>query len=69
LSDLAAQTSRQYADIAVKLAGDLPRLAELRATMRNRMRGSPVMDAAAFARNVEAAYRDIWRSWCAGRAK
>jgi predicted O-linked N-acetylglucosamine transferase (SPINDLY family) len=69
LSDLVAQTSRQYVDIAVKLAADLPRLADLRAAMRPRMASSPLMDAAAFARNVEAAYRGIWRSWCAGRAK
>jgi protein O-GlcNAc transferase len=68
LSELVAQTPGEYVNIAVKLAGDLPRLAELRGSMRQRMENSPLMNAAAFARNVEAAYRDIWRSWCAGRA-
>ena len=37
LSDLVGQTPREYVDIAVKLAGDLPRLGELRRTMRERM--------------------------------
>ena len=64
LSRLIAQTPRQYEQIAVELAGDLPRLAELRAGMRDRMARSPLMDAAGFARNVEAAYRDMWRQWC-----
>jgi protein O-GlcNAc transferase len=69
LSELVAQTPGDYVDIAAKLAGDLPRLAELRATMRDRMANSPLMNGAGFARKVEAAYRDIWRSWCAGGAK
>ena len=69
LSELVAQTAGDYVDIAVKLAGDLPRLAELRGTMRDRMANSPLMNGAGFARKVEAAYRDIWRSWCAGGAK
>jgi len=66
LPELIAQTPQQYVQIATNLAGDLPRLAELRRTLRGRMQASPLMDAPRFARNVEAAYRQMWRNWCKG---
>ncbi|HMD53205.1 MAG TPA: tetratricopeptide repeat protein, partial [Phycisphaerae bacterium] len=64
LHEWIAQTPQEYVDIAVQSAGDLPRLAELRRTLRSRMQASPLMDAISLARNVEAAYRDMWRKWC-----
>ncbi|HMD53796.1 MAG TPA: hypothetical protein VKJ65_04520, partial [Phycisphaerae bacterium] len=64
LPELIAQTPEAYVEIAVKLAGDLPRLAELRKTLRDRMKNSPLMDAKRFARNVEDAYRRMWIKWC-----
>jgi predicted O-linked N-acetylglucosamine transferase (SPINDLY family) len=64
LTELAGRTPEQFVQIAVDLAGDLPRLSELRGGLRQRMEQSPLMDAAKFARNVEAAYRQIWRTWC-----
>jgi len=63
--ELAARSQDEYVRIATELAGDLPRLAHLRATLRQRMAQSPLMDAPRFARHVEAAYRQIWRQWCA----
>jgi predicted O-linked N-acetylglucosamine transferase (SPINDLY family) len=67
LKDLAAETPEQFVDLAARVAGDLPRLQELRRTLRERMSASPLMDAGRFARNVESAYRAMWRRWCAGR--
>ena len=64
LTELAAQTPEQFVRIAVELARDLPRLEELRSTLRQRMEQSPLMDAPRFARNIEAAYRQMWRTWC-----
>jgi predicted O-linked N-acetylglucosamine transferase (SPINDLY family) len=64
LPELVARTPEQYVQIATDLAKDLPRLAELRRTLRPRMQASPLMDAPRFARNVEAAYRQMWRNWC-----
>jgi predicted O-linked N-acetylglucosamine transferase (SPINDLY family) len=64
LPELVARDVDDYVRIAAQLAGDLPRLAELRATLRERMQKSPLMDASRFARNVEAAYRQMWRQWC-----
>ena len=66
LPELIADTPQQYMQIALNLAKDLPRLAELRRTLRPRMQASPLMDAPRFACNIEAAYRQMWRNWCAG---
>jgi predicted O-linked N-acetylglucosamine transferase (SPINDLY family) len=62
---MIAGSEEEYIAIAATLAADLPRLSDLRATLRERMRGSPLTDAPRFARNVEAAYRKMWRAWCA----
>ena len=64
LRELIASTPEEYTQVATRLAADHPRLAELRHTMRERMRSSPLMDAPGFARRVECAYRDMWRRWC-----
>jgi protein O-GlcNAc transferase len=66
LAALVADNHDRYMQIATELATDLPRLAAMRATMRERMRNSCLMDAPAFARNIEAAYRGMWEAWCAG---
>jgi len=65
LEEFAAHSEEDYVRIAVELAGDLPRLAELRSTLRKRMETSVLMDAPCFARNIEAAYRSMWERWCA----
>ena len=49
---------------AGKFAGDPALLTELRATLRRRTRESPLMDEPAFTRDLEAAYRSMWRRWC-----
>jgi protein O-GlcNAc transferase len=64
LSEFVASSEEDYVRIAAELAGNLPRLAELRAELRPRMQSSPLMDAPRFARNVEAAYRSMWHRWC-----
>lgn len=65
LGDLIAHSREQYVEIAAKLAGDVARRAQLRATLRARIAASPLMNAPQFARNVEQAYRQMWREWCA----
>jgi len=63
LTELAAHAPQDFVRIASELANDLPRLSELRSTLRQRMATSPLMDAPRFARNIEAAYRRIWKDW------
>jgi len=66
LPELIASSAEQYVQIAADLAQDLPRLSDLRKTLRGRMEASPLMNASRFARNIEALYREIWRRWCSG---
>jgi predicted O-linked N-acetylglucosamine transferase (SPINDLY family) len=54
-----------YAHRAVAAAADVGTLRGLRATLRSRMQASPLMDEPRFARDMEDAYRRVWRTWCA----
>jgi predicted O-linked N-acetylglucosamine transferase (SPINDLY family) len=67
LEELAAATPDDFVRLATDLAGDLPRLAALRAGHRERMLRSPLTDATGFARAIELAYQDMWRTWCCRR--
>jgi predicted O-linked N-acetylglucosamine transferase (SPINDLY family) len=69
LPELIAQDEAQYVQIAAKLANNLPRLIELRSTLRQRMEQSVLMDAPRFAKNMESAYRHAWSQWCSQRAQ
>jgi protein O-GlcNAc transferase len=64
LHDLITQTPEDYENAAVRLAADLPRLKELRATLRPRMQRSTLMNPSRFTRQLEEAYRGMWRQWC-----
>jgi predicted O-linked N-acetylglucosamine transferase (SPINDLY family) len=64
LPELVGDCDEAYVRIAVELAQDLPRLRDLRSTLRQRMERSPLMDGRLFAQNIEAAYREMWRRWC-----
>jgi predicted O-linked N-acetylglucosamine transferase (SPINDLY family) len=64
LSDLIAASADEFVQIATALASDVNRLGKIRATLRQRMKSSPLMNAAAFAQNIEAAYREMWRRYC-----
>jgi protein O-GlcNAc transferase len=64
LPELAATTPQQFVELAANLAADLPRLAELRRTLRDRTRASPLMQGERFAQDIESAYREIWLTYC-----
>jgi predicted O-linked N-acetylglucosamine transferase (SPINDLY family) len=64
LPELVAWNAEEFRRIAIQLAGDIPRLAELRRTLRARMETSVLMDAPRFACGIEGAYRAMWRRWC-----
>jgi predicted O-linked N-acetylglucosamine transferase (SPINDLY family) len=64
LTELIAENLQRYIQIAAELAADLPRLTRLRQNIRPQMQQSPLMNAPAFARDIEAAYRQMWNNFC-----
>ncbi|OAN54666.1 hypothetical protein A6A04_12130 [Paramagnetospirillum marisnigri] len=65
LPELSAATPRDYVRLVAELANDRERLAELRRSLRDRLRESPLLDGPGHARAVEKALRTIWRDACA----
>jgi len=66
--DFIARTRDEYVTLAVQWAGETGRLAAVRASLRERMRVSPLCDGERFTRNLEAALRGVWRRYCSGDA-
>ena len=66
MTELIARTPQDYVATAARLAGDLGRLAAIRARLRERMMNSVLSDAKRFTLNLEQAYRKMWASCCAG---
>jgi protein O-GlcNAc transferase len=64
LRELATDDPERFAVIAADLASNLPKLAQLRSELRERMQHSPLCDEANFARALESAYRQMWQLWC-----
>jgi protein O-GlcNAc transferase len=62
LAEFVATDPDQYVGTAALLASDIPRLAELRAGLRERLKASPLLDVSGFTRDLENAYRSMWRS-------
>ena len=65
LTELAVPDRAAYLRSAADLARDIDRLNGLRLGLRDRMRGSPLMNAPRFAKSFEAALRSMWRARCA----
>jgi predicted O-linked N-acetylglucosamine transferase (SPINDLY family) len=66
MPELVAASADGYVAVARGLAADLDALERLRASLRAKVAASPVCDGGTYARGIEAAYREMWRRWCAG---
>jgi protein O-GlcNAc transferase len=64
LTDLVANSVEEYVEIALALADNPERLDDLRRSLRPRLAASSLCDGPAFARKIEAAFRQMWRLWC-----
>ena len=62
-----ATSDEQYVQIAADLGENPEKLGEIRASLRARMCGSPLMQPEAFTRNLEEIYRQVWERWCLDR--
>ena len=65
LREWVARDEQEYVRVATRAAGNLDELATLRASLRERLGRSPVGNPELYCRAVEAAYRTMWRRWCA----
>lgn len=63
LAELVADTHEGYVASAIALARDRSRLAAIRASLRERMRASPLCDQRGFASAVEQAFAAIWKEY------
>lgn len=64
LQDFVTESLDAYVDRAIALARRPNELAAVRRDLRRSMSASPLCDSAGFARDVERAYRALWREWC-----
>jgi predicted O-linked N-acetylglucosamine transferase (SPINDLY family) len=64
LAETVARDLDEYVELAVSLAGDLPRLAGLRAGLRERMAAAPLCDGKRFSDDLMRVLRDAWQEWC-----
>jgi protein O-GlcNAc transferase len=63
-NELIAHSTEEYVDLNVRLATDDAWRRQLHTNLRPRMAASPLMDAPRFVRDLEAGFRQMWRSWC-----
>jgi protein O-GlcNAc transferase len=66
LTEFVAKDPEDFVRIAVGFAEDSPKLAEIRASLRQRMLDSVLTDRKRFARNLESVYRQMWKNYCGG---
>jgi len=64
LPEFICQTEDEYVQCAIRFANDLPALNAVRQSLRARM-SAPEWAPANITRHLEAAYRELWRKWCA----
>jgi predicted O-linked N-acetylglucosamine transferase (SPINDLY family) len=63
LEDLVTDSPAAFVETVVRLANDLPRLRELRAQLRGRVQRT-LGNVERFTRQLETAYRKMWRAYC-----
>ena len=68
LGQLIATDQESYIELAVTLARDIGRLANIRGELRGRMAASSYSNAEIVTRSLESAYRSMWSDYVIGQA-
>jgi protein O-GlcNAc transferase len=68
LADMVTDSPGQYVKAAVFLAGIVGKIPDIRRNVRKAFQASAYMDEPGFTRDLEAAFRDMWRCWCRKQA-
>ena len=66
--ELITSTQREYEQLAIELALNPQRLAQIRAKVRDNRLDSALFDTPRFARNLEAAFTAVYDRYVAGAA-
>jgi predicted O-linked N-acetylglucosamine transferase (SPINDLY family) len=69
LTELLAASPDDCVNRAVSLANDEEKRIHLRNCLQVQINNSSLCDGKAFSGKIEAAYRDMWRSWCLAHGK
>ncbi len=64
LEYFTAENPREYVSKATALAENIEYLRKIRMSSRGRMMSCTLCDSVRFSRQVESAYRQVWRRWC-----
>ena len=64
LSQLIANTEKDYIEISADLANNIDTLMELRSVLRNKMSNSAICDYNTFAKDFSSLMTGVWRDWC-----
>ena len=67
LKDWIAIDEADFLARARRLVSDTAALVALRASIRERLRASPILDQAGFTSDLEGHYRQAWQRWCEQR--
>jgi protein O-GlcNAc transferase len=66
LPELIASSPEEYERVALRLAGDPPRLAALRRNLTEGRDSNPLFDRPRTTRHIETAYARMWGAWLSG---
>lgn len=64
LASFVAENTQDLVNNACRWAGNLERLAQVRAGLREKMQQAPFSRFTLFVRELETAYRQMWHRWC-----